>query len=203
MESTSKSLKNSIAQGAIGFSTERNLFFSRAIRWFTNYPLSHSFIIVEPKPRLRYSRILEADRRAVNYSLLGKYHRSDSMYEIWEPVGFSIEEIKSAIQKTERAFLYKKYSYAKILGIGLKITLEHIGINISNPVRMGTICSEVVWYYLSKLLPDIFGNIDHSVVTSKDLHKMLIESCRFRLIVSKEFDQGVKEIAHNIIPSLV
>lgn len=185
-------------RGVIGFSTEKNLIFSRVVRWFTRYSLSHSFIIVEPKERLRYSRILEADRKAVNYSLLGKYHRSDSKYELWEPQGFTKEEIDDALLKTERAFLYKNYSYTKLCGIGLKIFLEHCGVSISNPIRMGTICSEVVWYYLNRLLPDTFGDLDHSVVSSKDLHKLIVQSTRFKLVASKEFDLPVIEIAKGI-----
>jgi hypothetical protein len=185
--------------GDIGFSTCNGSLFSQTIRWFTNYPYSHSFIISDQdnvdNPKDRYAYVLEADKAAVNYTRFGKYNVSDTSYAIYRPLdSLKISSgIIEALEKTTRAFLYKDYSYCRVAGIGLTIALARIGIQISNPIRMGTICSEVTWYYLSQLMPGIFGDLDHTVVSNRDLHHLMIHSGKFKLIKEKAFNGEVRD----------
>lgn len=179
-----------LKRGAVGFSTHKNKLLSRLIRWFTRYEYSHSFVVSDVVEANR-SRVylLEVEAPQVAFSTLDSYNVKDTSYEIWYPIGVTDEEVDHALKLTERNFLKKKYSWASLVGIAITIVVQRVfGKVIKNPLRMGAWCAEADWHYLSTLMPDLFGWMDHSTVSPRDLHMIVKNSGRFELVKRKEFD---------------
>ena len=175
-----------LKRGAIGFSTHKDKPLSRLIRWFTKYKYSHSFVVSDVVKNRVY--LLEVEAPQVAFSTLDSYNIPTVEYEIWYPIGMDEAEIDQALRHTERIFLKKKYSWASLVGIAITIIVQKVfGKVIKNPLRMGAWCAEADWHYLSALMPDLFGWMDHSTVSPKDLHMIVSESGRFERVAWSEF----------------
>jgi hypothetical protein len=178
-------------RGAVAFSTFKSSWLSRAIRWFTEYEFSHSFIIADVCDPDSFQReriyILEAGKREVSFNQLNSYEKPDARYEIWMPKGVSAEDIDRALYRTERVFLGKQYGYLQLVGFALVIALRKIGIRIKNPLKLGAICSEVDWYYCKQIKPEFFGRFDRDTVSPRDLREFVLHSGEFELVRWKEF----------------
>jgi len=173
-------------RGAIAFTSHKTSWISKAIRWFTKSKFSHSLIIVDEVGENRY--LLEAGTKEVSFDLFDKYEKKQSSYEIWIPKGVTEEEIERALKKTQKEFVHKTYGYLQLIGFAMKIGLQKIGIQINNPIKLGSICSEVDWYYLKELMPHIFKKYDRDSVSPKDLRDIILKHpISFELIEKKEY----------------
>jgi hypothetical protein len=180
-------------RGAIGFSTHRNKKLSRIIRWFTGHRYSHSFIVAEAigsrkeaEPQRVY--LLDAYKREVSFSSAKTYEGDDTEYEIWWPKDVLPATIDAALSKTEDLYVKQPYSYARLLGIGIRMFLQKkFGWVIKNPLPLGTICSEVTWFYLNELFPGTFGHLDRLNVSPEDLWTHVRASEQFEKIRYKPF----------------
>lgn len=178
-------------RGAVAFSTNKRSWISKLIRWFTQYPFSHSFVITDICDPDSFQReriyIMEAGKREVSFNQLSHYENTDTCYEIWMPRGVTEADIDRALYRTERVFLGKRYGYLQLVGFALVIALSKVGIHIKNPIKLGAICSEVDWYYCKQIKPGFFNRFDRDTVSPRDLREFIRHSGEFELIRWKAF----------------
>jgi hypothetical protein len=169
-------------RGAIGFETNYRSTISRLIRWFSKSVWSHTFIVTDDVGDHTY--VMEANEFGTTFMLLDEYQKTIVNFELWEPIA-TPEQIEAALKKAQKKFVGQVYGYLQLLGIGLKILVSrYLGHHIlkHNPIKQGAICSQVVWYYLQELMPDLFGNLDQYSVSPGDLYEIVSKSDRFKKV---------------------
>lgn len=155
---------------AVGFSTT-NTFFAKAVRFFTNSTISHTYIRFYDKT-LKAHMILHSDFGGVQFSLAERFDAENvSMYEyvINDP------RIESAITKN-LWHLDKKYHYRKIWSWMWLIILKRWFVRkikdpIENPKKL--ICTDFVLYILNAAG---ITNIDIGSMTPQDLLRWFEEN---------------------------
>jgi hypothetical protein len=88
-----------------------------------------------------------------------------------------------------------QYGYLQLVGFAIQIGLRKLGIKSKNQIKLGAICSEVVWFYLQRLDPDLFAKMDRDTVAPSDLYRVVTESGRFKLVQHKLYGDTVAKTA--------
>lgn len=166
-------------KGVIGFSAS-NSFLSKAIRWFRKSTVSHTFIIINNGERLL---VLEAGWRQVHITTYDKHYKKGYL-ELYRPKA-SDYMIDRAIDAVISQHLEKSYGYFQLLGFALVSVLKWLGITIKNPIKAGSICSEVVRDYsvALKLADSVkFQELDRDTTAPDDLLNIIKKSSEFERI---------------------
>jgi len=131
-------------RGCIGFSTTKDSFISKAIRWFRSSHVSHTFIILD-----RYT-VLEAGFFKVRMNPLKKYFKKSEYVEIYKPKEVDSSTIERAIGKI-MDLRGRRYGRLQLLGFIWIWLLRKLFIDPKNPFTKGIICSELVYLYMKEL----------------------------------------------------
>lgn len=182
------------ARGAIGFSTHRNGRLSRAIRWFTGQPWSHTFVVTDiignRKDNKHRVYILDANAGGrVSHNIITNYGNADTEFEIWMPKDQNPEDVSWSVSFTEICFRDKSYSLWSLFTSALKLfTKKRLKLPVVNPER-GTNCVQVTSLYLEQLFDD-FKHRQRlgQFISPGDLHEWVKSSGQFELIHQKKFD---------------
>ncbi len=146
-------LAGKLRPGDVCFSGYRRSFISRAIMWFTQSWISHSFLIKDISLHEDGSvdcYVIEAGHFEVWMTVFDKYLGPDYKFETYRPL-VDVFSVFEALDTTEQ-YLGKVYGYLQLIGfIPVLVWKWLTGRRIHNPFGQGQICSELVLRYIKKL----------------------------------------------------
>lgn len=165
-------------RGLIGVTTNLDSQVSAIIRYFTNSPWSHTFIVLDESIHNTY--VLEANAGGTDIRSWGEYaNPAVCPTDLYEPLA-TPEAIEKALTYTQNKYEGDTYGYFELLAIGVKIILAKLKFRWHDPVEQGAICSQVVWDYLRQLFPNEFSSLSGNSVTPADLYAIVSKSPNFK-----------------------
>jgi len=166
--------------GAVGFSSRRANFLSRAIRWFTQSRWSHVFVVYQQEPE---QLIIEASTFQVQLVPIAKYDSKKYDVMIISADGFSPEDVRRGLDKA-KGYIEKTYGWLQLVGfIPVLFWKRLTGQSVPNPAKGGVVCSELVLQYLRGLEPGgRWDSMDRNSVSPEDLASELSKYEKFRVV---------------------
>ena len=165
----------------IGFSYTDKIG-SYALRKYMKTQFSHVFFELEHKHLFGQNTIFHASMSSgVSYwsdSNFNKVNTKTHLYEI------ELSEVK---YKALRAKLHNRageqYGFMQNLGIVMVDIAKNLGISMSNPFRKDANCSELVFYALVELHPELFIEFDANTIRPDHI-KLILEKYGYKNVLS-------------------
>ena len=150
-------------KGDIGFVITRNNIISRIFAWFLQSEWSHTFVVISANETIETNAI-KVHVNTLDDHVLNK----NKDVEIWSPI--CGDENRDIIVYEAKKLLGIKYSYIKVLYIGIRRLLIRIGYRIKLLFSKRVVCSDVVLAGLFKA-----GLLNTKDIDTQELYENIIK----------------------------
>jgi hypothetical protein len=178
-----KKAMSKMVRGCFGFTTNRGSQVSAIIRWFTGSKWSHAFLIADVVPNATY--VMEANEGGTDFRTWASDfgNQAETPTVVYRPVGFTDQQLADAFERARAKYEGVFYGYLELFAIAGMIALAKLGLRVHDPIHQGAICSQVVWFELQDLMPDLFGQLGSNTVSPGDLDSIRqANSQRFEVV---------------------
>ena len=155
----------------IGFSYTDKIG-SYALRKYMHTPYSHVFFELDHQHLFGQNTIFHASMSSgVSYWSDNNFKKTNVKTHLYEI------ELPEDEYKALRAKLHNRagehYGFMQNLGIVLVDIAKNLGISMQNPFRKASNCSELVFYALVELHPELFLDFDPNTIRPDHIHLIL------------------------------